>query len=179
MGFHAPKTLETIFRDFFPKKRLVIPDELMGKEYVVAFIQNEIDRGTADRVANGILEEIGLKSTISKVPVTYHTLEIGDQLKLDAPRKVSIRNILSEDMKDLGGYSDKDLHNFEVRKYNLAGLAQLLNKYSPDRWSYKGNSRKKYNFILDLSSTKALLKSLARHGIEAEGKGGDGGGDCP
>jgi hypothetical protein len=64
------------------------------------------------------------------------------------------------------------LHNFEVRKYSLASLAKLLNKYSPDRWSYTGNHRKEYNFILDVSSTKALLKSLAQHGIRAEGKAG-------
>ncbi|MFK8164551.1 MAG: hypothetical protein AB8H12_19050, partial [Lewinella sp.] len=63
-------------------------------------------------------------------------------------------------------------HNFEVRKYDLAGLAKLLNKYSPDRWKYEGRNRKKYNFILDVSSTKALLKSLAKHGLKAGGEKG-------
>jgi hypothetical protein len=54
----------------------------------------------------------------------------------------------------------------------LASLAKLLNKYSPDRWSYQGNHRKQYNFILDVSSTKALLKSLRKHGLVATGKAG-------
>lgn len=172
MGAIGPSTLEDIFQRLFPKKRLVLPGQLMEKEYRVAFVQRYTDRKTADNLASKIFEEIGLKASVSSFPATFYTLQVNDKEKLSAPRKVSIKNRLPEGIKDLGNYKDEDLHNFEVREYDLAGLAKLLNKYSPDRWSYTGNNRKKYNFILDVSSTKALLKSLRQQGIGATGKSG-------
>lgn len=171
-GSHGPATLEDIFQKLFPKKRLNVPGDFMGKKYRVAFVQRSVDRGTADRIAASIFEETGLQATVTPVTATYYTLSIGDQLALDTPRKVTLRNELPEGMKDLGGYSDRDLQNVEIREYSLAELAQLLNKYSPERWRYAGNSRKKYNFILDFSSTKTLLKSLAEQGLKAEGEAG-------
>jgi hypothetical protein len=172
VGTYGPATLEDIFQKLFPQKRLVVPEELMEKEYRVAFLQRSVDRKTADHIANSIFEEIGLQASVSPISATFYELEISDKEKLATPRKVSIKNRLPEGMKDLGGYNDTDLHNFEVRKYGLRELAKLLNKYSPDRWSYQGNHRKQYNFILDVSSTKALLKSLRKHGLVATGKAG-------
>jgi hypothetical protein len=171
-GAIGPATLEKIFQELFPRKRLIIPGELMEKEYRVTFLQRSTDRETANKIAFGIFAEIGLSTSVSPLPATFYKLEISSKDKLSRSRKVSITNLLPEGMKDLGGYNDKDLHNFEVRKYSLASLAKLLNKYSPDRWSYTGNHRKEYNFILDVSSTKALLKSLSQHGIRAEGEAG-------
>ena len=172
MGAVGPATLEDIFQMLFPKKRLVVPGDLMEKEYRVAFIQRHTDRHTEDKLAFGIFEEIGLTASVAPLPATFYELKISDRDKLSEPREVSLRNRLPEGMKDLGNYNDNDLHHFEVRKYSLAGLAKLLNKYSPDRWSFKGNHRKKYNFILDVSSTKALLKSLRKHGLTAVGRAG-------
>lgn len=171
-GAYGPATLEEIFQQLFPRKRLVVPGELMDRQYRVAFVQRTIDRTTADQIANQIFEEIGLQASVSSLPATFFELEVNSKGELDKPRKVSVKNRLPEGMKDLGNYKDEDLHNFEVRKYSLASLAKLLNKYSPDRWSYTGNHRKEYNFILDVSSTKALLKSLRAHGIGATGKAG-------
>ncbi|MFK8161692.1 MAG: TlpA family protein disulfide reductase, partial [Lewinella sp.] len=152
---YGPETLENIFQELFPEKRLELPGDLMEKKYRVAYVQRLIDRNTVDHLIFNILEEIGLKATVTSKPATYYKLEVTSRLKLDLPREVSIINKLPDGMKDLGSYSAKNLHNFEVRKYDLAGLAKLLNKYSPDRWKYEGRNRKKYNFILDVSSTKA------------------------
>lgn len=172
MGAIGPMTLEDLFHHLFPRKRLIIPGDLMEKEYRIAFIQRNTDRETVDRLATDILGEIGLEASVTPIPATYHELTISNKEKLATPREVSLRNRLPEGMKDLGNYSDRDLHNFEIRRYDLRDLAKLLNSYSPDRWSYTGNHRKEYNFILDVTSTKALLKSLRQHGISAEGKAG-------
>ncbi|SEP86922.1 TlpA family protein disulfide reductase [Neolewinella agarilytica] len=171
-GAIGPMSLEDLFHKLFPRKRLVIPGDLMEKEYRVAFVQRNTDRKTADRLAADILGEIGLEASVTPLPATYYELTISNKEKLATPRKVSLRNRLPEGMQDLGNYSDRDLHNFEIRRYDLRDLAKLLNSYSPDRWSYTGNHRKEYNFILDVTSTKALLKSLRQHGISAEGKAG-------
>ncbi|TXF90885.1 redoxin domain-containing protein [Neolewinella aurantiaca] len=172
MGAIGPMPLEDLFHHLFPRKRLIIPGDLMEKEYRVAFVHRSVDRKTADQLAIDILGEIGLSASVSSLPATYYELTISDREKLASPRKVSLRNRLPEEMKDLGNYSDRDLHNFEIRKYDLNDLAKLLNSYSPDRWSYTGNHHKEYNFVLDVSSTKALLKSLRKHGISAAGKAG-------
>ncbi len=172
IGAIGPARLEDIFQELFPQKRFVIPGEFMEKEYRVAFIQRTIDRETANRVAFGIIEELALGATVDSLTVTKYTLEITNERKFNQPRELSIKNTRPKGMKDRGSYNDVDLHKFEVRKYDLSGLAQLLNRYTPDRWRYVGNDRKKHNFILDVSSTEALLKSLAKHGIKAKGEAG-------
>lgn len=165
-------TLEDVYQALFPDKRVNIPGDLMERKYIVAFVERSPDRESAERLETGILADLGLQASIALLPAKHYSLDIIDQDKLEAPRPVRRTNAPPKGLPDHGSTSDRDLHNFEIRHYDLAGLAQILNKYSPDRWNYPGNNRKKYNFILDVSSTKALLKSLRQHGIGATGKAG-------
>lgn len=171
-GLLETVTLEQVCSILFPGKRVNLHGDIVDLKYTVAFVERSPDRESAKRIEAGMLTDLGLQAPTTLLPAKHFSLDVINQVELEAPRTAPMRIAPPKNSPDLGSIYDQDLHNFEIRRYDLAGLAQILNKYSPDRWRYTGNNRDKYNFILDVSSTKALLKSLRRHGIGATGKVG-------
>jgi len=163
-------TLEEIYQKLFPKKKVSVPDFLMEKRYIVSFIERFPDRESIERLESGILADLGLSASSKNLQGTYFSLEVLNKEKLEKSRKLPEMDAPLSKMANLGSVDNRDLHEVKVKEYSLAGLAKILNEYSQDRWQYSGNNRKKYNFILDVSSTKALLKSLRKQGIGANGE---------
>lgn len=148
-------TLAQIYAMVFDNKNVEIPEQLK-KVHFDLYYKNTKDSSTQalDHLEANILQQLQLSK--QEEERTAPALKI----------TVKNRSLLEEnyEFSAVGG-SEKKL---VFTAYSFEMLAKKLSKDAPVIVLYEGNDTKKYNFIINLSSKEALVKSLKSYGIETE-----------
>jgi len=148
-------TLTQIYEVVFDRKNIEIPAQFK-KNYFDLLYKNEIDASEEglEKLEREILQQLQLSKQEEERTAPALKIMVKDSSLLEENTDYAF---------SAAGGSAKKL---VFTAYSLEMLAKKLSKDAPVIVLYEGSDTKKYNFIINLSSKEALVKSLKSYGIE-------------
>ncbi len=147
-------TLNKIYKEIFNIKNLVLPANLSAKKYDL-LSKNSLGKEGLDKMEAELLQYLNLEKKISLKNTAYFATTVKDSNLLE--------KTLNQNMSSKSDAGDKIL-------FTGISLEKMLDEISKDRklkFNYAGKDETKYDFIVNVKSTKQIIKSLKTYGLGA------------
>lgn len=147
-------TLTNIYKEIFNIKTLVLPGNLSAKKYDL-LSKNSLGKEGLDKMEAELLQYLNLEKKISLKNTAYFATTVKDSNLLE--------KTLNQNMSSKSDAGDKIL-------FTGISIEKMLDEISKDRklkFNYSGKDETKYDFIVNVKSTKQIIKSLKTYGLGA------------
>ncbi len=147
-------TLTNIYKEIFNIKNLVLPANLSAKKYDL-LSKNSLGKEGLDKMEAELLQYLNLEKKISLKNTAYFATTVKDSNLLE--------KTLNQNMSSKSDAGDKIL-------FTGIRIEKMLDEISKDRklkFNYAGKDETKYDFIVNVKSTKQIIKSLKTYGLGA------------
>ncbi|MEL7159899.1 MAG: TlpA disulfide reductase family protein [Bacteroidota bacterium] len=158
-GYAVASDLTTIFEYIFPEQKLVLPAGYQNRLYEFSYHDKQPSKDSPDRLRAELFAQLGLRFRVSEEETEAYTFTVKDPNKLVPTREKRFTSIGKD---KLGAFAPK--------KATLTQVAQGLVQFTDSNWTYRGKDRKKYDFLIGLSSPETTIADLESYGLRVKSK---------
>ena len=153
--FYSNKNFSELYANLLniDQKNLIVSENITNQKFDLIYKNSKGNPEDIIKLDNEILSIMGLQKENEKKIVSV--------LKFSLSEEALLEKAVDESFSSKSDAGDKIVFT----SYTVPNLIKDLNSYSSERLYFEGDSKGKFDFIIEIKSTDALINSLKSYGL--------------